>query len=76
MGRKHGTNREPMDKIKANKGSAGVDGLTIQEAVEYLRVHWLRIRQELLNGSYRFQAVRRVAISKSGGGVRELGMRQ
>jgi RNA-directed DNA polymerase len=61
-------------RVKTNKGSAGVDGLTIQDTVEYLKVHWLRIRQELLTDAYRPQAVRRVAIPKPGGGARELGI--
>ena len=61
-------------RVKANKGSAGVDGLSIQETVEYLQGHWPRIRQELTAGAYRPQPVRRVAIPKSGGGTRELGI--
>src|ERR1019366_1504729 len=60
--------------VKANKGSAGVDGLTIQQTVDYLQAHWPRIRQELTAGAYRPQPVRRVAIPKGGGGVRELGI--
>jgi RNA-directed DNA polymerase len=61
-------------RVKANKGSAGVDGLTIEQTVEHLKTHWPRIRQELLNGTYRPQAVRRVEIPKPTGGVRELGI--
>jgi RNA-directed DNA polymerase len=61
-------------RVKANKGSAGVDGLTIEETPEYLKTHWSRIRQELLNGTYRPQAVRRVEIPKPTGGMRELGI--
>ena len=61
-------------RVKANRGSAGVDGLTIQATVEYLKTHWPRIRGALLNGSYRPQPVRRVQIPKSGGGMRELGI--
>ena len=61
-------------RVKANKGSAGVDGLTVEEAPEYLKTHWSRIRQELLNGTYRPQAVRRVEIPKPTGGMRELGI--
>ena len=59
--------------VKANKGSAGVDGLTIEQTIEHLRTHWSRIRAELLNGTYRPQAVRRVEIPKPGG-WRELGI--
>ncbi|WP_423680201.1 group II intron reverse transcriptase/maturase [Undibacterium sp. WLHG33] len=61
-------------RVKANKGSAGVDGLTIDEAPEFLKTHWPRIRSELLNGAYRPQAVRRVEIPKPNGGMRELGI--
>jgi RNA-directed DNA polymerase len=60
--------------IKANKGSAGVDGLTIEHTVEHLKTHWPHIRSELLNGTYRPQAVRRVEIPKASGGLRELGV--
>jgi RNA-directed DNA polymerase len=59
--------------VKANKGSAGVDGLTIEQTIEYLKTHWSRIRAELLGGTYRPQAVRRVEIPKPGG-WRELGI--
>jgi group II intron reverse transcriptase/maturase len=61
-------------RVKANRGSAGVDGRTIAETAEYLKTHWPRIREALLDGSYRPQAVRRVQIRKPGGGVRELGI--
>ncbi len=60
--------------VKANKGSAGVDGLTIEQTIEYLKTHWSRIRAELLSETYRPQAVRRVEIPKPGGGTRELGI--
>ncbi len=40
-------------RVKANKGSAGVDGMTIQDAVEYLRGHWPKIKESLLDGTYR-----------------------
>lgn len=61
-------------RVKANKGSAGVDGLTIEQTPEFLKSHWPRIRQELFDGTYRPQAVRRVEIPKPTGGVRELGI--
>jgi group II intron reverse transcriptase/maturase len=61
-------------RVKANRGSAGVDGLTIAETAAHLRTHWPRIREALLNGSYRPQPVRRVQIPKPTGGVRELGI--
>jgi len=61
-------------RVKANRGSAGVDGLTVRETGEYLKAHWPRIREELQAGRYRPEAVRRVQIPKSGGGIRELGI--
>ena len=61
-------------RVEANKGSAGVDGLSIEETAEGLKTQWPKIREELQNGQYRPQAVRRVEIPKPGGGVRELGI--
>jgi group II intron reverse transcriptase/maturase len=61
-------------RVKANRGSAGVDGLSIDETVEYLKTQWPQIRAELLAERYRPQPVRRVQIPKSGGGMRELGI--
>ncbi len=61
-------------RVKSNKGSAGVDGLSIDETVEYLKTHWPQIRDDLQAGRYRPQPVRRMQISKSGGGMRELGI--
>ncbi len=61
-------------RVKANRGSAGVDGRTIAETAAYLRTHWPGIREALLNGSYRPEPVRRVQIPKPGGGMRELGI--
>ena len=60
--------------VKANKGSAGVDGRTVQDTGEYLKSAWPDIRRRLLDGSYRPDPVRRVGIPKPGGGVRELGI--
>ena len=61
-------------RVKSNRGSAGVDGLSIAETADYLKTHWPRIRESLLDGSYRPAPVRRVQIPKPGGGVRELGI--
>lgn len=60
--------------MKDNKGSPGIDGMTVGELPAYLKANWLRIREELLAGRYRPQPVRRVAIPKPGGGERELGI--
>ena len=66
--------REALRKVCANKGSPGVDGLTVQALPDYLKEHWPGIRQQLLLGTYRPQPVKRVEIPKPDGGVRKLGI--
>lgn len=61
-------------RVKANRGSAGVDGRTVQDTGVYLKTAWPEIRKRLLDGSYRPEPVRRVGIPKPGGGTRELGI--
>ena len=61
-------------RVKANRGSAGVDGRTIAETAEHLKTQWTAIREALLNGSYRPAPVKRVQIPKPDGGQRELGI--
>ena len=61
-------------RVRGNKGSPGVDGLTIDETLEYLRKHWAIIREQLLNGTYTPQPVKRVEILKPDGGIRKLGV--
>lgn len=65
---------EAWKRVKANKGSAGADGLTIEQTVEYLKTCWPYIREALLNGTYRPRPVRCVEIPKPTGGTRELGI--
>src|ERR1039457_4296746 len=60
---------------KANKGSPGVDGMTVIGIKDYLKQHWPAIREQLLNGTYEPKPVRRVEIAKPDGGVRKLGIR-
>ena len=50
------------------------DGRTVAELEPYLRENWGAIREQLLAGSYQPSAVKRQAIPKSGGGMRELGI--
>ena len=66
--------QEAWRRVKANKGSAGVDGLDIAETKEYLVEAWPKIRNELLAGTYRPAPVKKVTIPKPGGGERELGI--
>src|SRR6516164_774322 len=61
-------------RVRQNKGSPGVDGMTISDARDYLREHWPGIRSQLLEGTYQPQPVKRVEIPKLDGGVRKLGV--
>src|ERR1700720_3053877 len=64
-----------LRQVKANKGSPGVDGMTVIGIKDYLKQHWPAIREQLLNGTYEPKPVRRVEIPKpDGGGVRKLGI--
>jgi RNA-directed DNA polymerase len=62
------------NRVRRNKGSPGVDGMTIDDARGYLREHWPGIRSRLLQGTYQPQPVKRVEIPKPDGGVRKLGV--
>src|SRR6266702_2595851 len=67
--------KEALRQVKSNKGSAGVDGMTVDKLGDYLKQHWPVIREQLLNGIYEPKPVRRVEIPKpDGGGVRKLGI--
>jgi len=62
-------------RVKRNQGAAGVDGITVDDLMPYCREHWPGIREQLLNGTYRPQPVRKVEIPKPGGaGIRTLGI--
>jgi len=64
-----------LRQVEANKGSAGVDGVTVQALRASLREHWPRIKEELLEGRYQPKPVRKVEIPKPGGkGMRQLGI--
>jgi RNA-directed DNA polymerase len=63
-----------LQQVKANKGSAGVDGTTVGGITDYLKQHWLAIREQLLSGTYEPKPVRRVEIPKPDGGMRKLGI--
>jgi RNA-directed DNA polymerase len=66
--------KEALRRVKANKGSAGVDGMTVGGISDYLKQHWPSIREQLWNGTYEPRPVRRVEIPKPDGGVRKLGI--
>jgi RNA-directed DNA polymerase len=63
-----------LKRVRSNKGSPGVDGMTVPELLAYLREAWPRLKEELLSGTYQPQPVKRVEIPKPGGGVRALGI--
>ncbi|MCP4313949.1 MAG: group II intron reverse transcriptase/maturase, partial [Bacteroidetes bacterium] len=60
--------------VRANKGAAGVDGMSILEFPEFARTHWDNIRKHLTEGSYKPSPVKRVEIPKPAGGKRPLGI--
>src|SRR6266498_628878 len=67
--------KEALRQVRSNKGSACVDGMTVDQLGGYLKQHWPAIREQLLNGTYEPKPVRRVEIPKpDGGGVRKLGI--
>ena len=67
--------KQALQQVKANKGSPGIDGMTVEELPAYLQQHWPAIREQLWNGTYEPNPVRRVEIEKpDGGGMRKLGI--
>jgi RNA-directed DNA polymerase len=67
--------RAAYDQVVGNKGSAGIDEMTVQDLKPYLQEQWPRIKEELLRGEYQPKPVRRVDIPKPGGkGTRMLGI--
>src|SRR5689334_16114436 len=66
--------KQALARVKRNKGSAGIDGMTVEQLPAYLKKHWPIIREQLLSGTYKPQPVRRVEIPKPDGGVRKLGI--
>ena len=61
-------------RVKANKGAAGIDGMTVEEALPYLREHQKELTERIYRGKYTPSPVRRVEIPKPDGGVRKLGI--
>ena len=76
MRRVYGGNlMEALKRVRSNRGAPGVDGMTVEALSPYLKEHWPRIREELLNETYAPQPIRRVEIPKPDGkGVRLLGI--
>jgi RNA-directed DNA polymerase len=66
--------KRALVRVKRNKGSAGIDGMTVEQLPAYLKQHWPAIRQQLLSGTYKPEPVKRVEIPKPDGGMRKLGI--
>ena len=65
---------QALKRVKANKGSPGIDGRTVEELSGHLKEHWPALREQLLSGTYKPQPVKQVEIPKPDGGVRKLGI--
>lgn len=63
-----------LHKVRSNKGSAGIDGMTVDGLSAYLKQHWPTVKAQLLNGTYRPRPVKQVMIPKPDGGERKLGV--
>lgn len=69
-----GNLKRALQRVCQNQGAPGIDGMTVQALPRYFGEHWSQIRTQLLKGSYRPRAAKRVEIPKPGGGVRKLGI--
>jgi len=63
-----------LQRVRQNKGSAGIDGMSVNRLCRYLKKHWPQIREQLLAGTYSPKPVKRVEIPKPDGGIRKLGI--
>ena len=68
--------KQALARVKANKGSPGVDGMTVDDLPGYLKQNWPAIREQLLSGTYKPQPVKRVEIPKPDGGGESLASRR
>ena len=66
--------KRAYQRVKQNGGAPGVDGMTVTMLAEYLKTNWECIKEQLLQGTYCPQLVKRVEIPKPGGGKRALGI--
>ena len=69
-----GNMQTALKRVESNKGAAGIDGMEVKDLHNYLKMHWLEVREALESGTYRPSPVRRVEIPKPDGGVRQLGI--
>lgn len=63
-----------LKQVRRNKGAPGIDGMSVDELPDFLRQHWPKIRQQLIDGRYRPKPVKRVEIPKPDGRKRQLGI--
>ena len=61
-------------RVKANKGASGIDDMTVDELLQYLKENGVQIKEDIRNGKYNPKAVRRVEIPKADGSKRKLGI--
>jgi retron-type reverse transcriptase len=65
---------EAYKQVTGNKGSAGIDGMTVEDLKPFVQANWETIKGKLLSGTYQPKAVRLVEIPKPTGGYRQLGI--
>ncbi len=65
---------QAYQKVKANKGAAGIDEVTVEELNKYIKENWSSIKEQIVSRTYRPQPVKRVKIPKASGGTRDLGI--
>jgi RNA-directed DNA polymerase len=63
-----------LKRVRKNKGSPGIDGMTVDELGDHLRAHWTALREQMRAGTYQPLPVKQQLIPKSGGGIRKLGI--
>lgn len=66
--------KRAWQQVRANKGAAGVDGVAIDDFLDWAKLHWQRCFTQLQQGRYQPQPVKRVEIDKPDGGKRQLGI--
>ena len=66
--------KEAVKRVKSNKGSPGIDGMTVDELQTYLEMNWTKLKADILSGIYLPSPVKQVSIEKPGGGERLLGI--
>ena len=69
-----GNLKKALKRVQSNKGAPGIDGMTVDALLGYLREHWPTMREQLREGTYKPQPVKRVEIPKPNGGTRNLGI--